>query len=675
MSEDRSIIIGTKIRQQDFDKGIAEIDKKLQKLEEKARQPIEIGGVQVTGDWNLTEKEQNYYDRLSHTMEELQQKRVQQLVQEGYIDQEIANQVEDVNDLLDTYDNVNEEVQKITEELNEMIAEYKELTEGDVLFESDLEKAKELKEEIIETIQTLEEMTGDKIYFKGFTDLPDIAKKANKEVNNVGKGIKGVIKNVTRWGLAVFGIRSAYMFIRQSMSVLSQENEQMATDLEYIRYALASTLQPIIEYIIKLVFQLLLLLGNIIKRLTGRNIFENANKGLGKANKQAKDLKKQLAGFDEMNILSDDNNKDNVISPSIDLSKLGKGDTGVIYKWLKKVKAMFDLTFQKIKENVTKVLRDLGFSEEFIFGWELTIDGIKQGIDGLLEFIEGILEIIVGLLAGDTEQVKEGFKKLIKGIVDLVIGTVKTLTGIFAQGVAIIYNSVIKPIQEGIKVLVTFIWNLIKDLWNGTRNLLGTIGNWIYSNVISPVANFFKGLWQGIKDGFSSAINFIKSIFNSVVNFFKGIISSIVNLFQNIGTRVGDVIGGAFKAVVNGVLSAIESILNFPIRTINSLIKTINKIPGINLGTLSTFNLPRLAKGGIINMPGRGVPIGGTAIGGERAPEGVIPLTDSQQMELLGQSIGKYITINATIPVYAYNRQVDRQIRTIRAEDDFAFNR
>ena len=113
--------------------------------------------------------------------------------------------------------------------------------------------------------------------------------------------------------------------------------------------------------------------------------------------------------------------------------------------------------------------------------------------------------------------------------------------------------------------------------------------------------------------------------------------------------------------------------MNTPIRTINSLISTINKISPVKIGRLSTFSLPRLAKGGIVNMPSRGVPIGG-AIAGEKGAEGVIPLTDSQQMALLGEAIGRYITINATIPVYAYNRQVAREVRKIEANRSFATN-
>lgn len=94
---------------------------------------------------------------------------------------------------------------------------------------------------------------------------------------------------------------------------------------------------------------------------------------------------------------------------------------------------------------------------------------------------------------------------------------------------------------------------------------------------------------------------------------------------------------------------------------------------GINLNTLPTFNLPRLKVGGIVNMPNKGTMIGG-AIAGESGREGVLPLTDTQAMATLGREIGKWININATVPVYVGNRQIAREIRKIDAEENFAYN-
>ncbi len=94
--------------------------------------------------------------------------------------------------------------------------------------------------------------------------------------------------------------------------------------------------------------------------------------------------------------------------------------------------------------------------------------------------------------------------------------------------------------------------------------------------------------------------------------------------------------------------------------------------PGLAFAkTLAKFKYH--AKGGIINQPGRGIPI--THMGGEAGREGVIPLTDSQQMELLGEAIGRYITINANITNSMNGRIISRELQKIQNENNFAGNR
>lgn len=49
-------------------------------------------------------------------------------------------------------------------------------------------------------------------------------------------------------------------------------------------------------------------------------------------------------------------------------------------------------------------------------------------------------------------------------------------------------------------------------------------------------------------------------------------------------------------------------------------------------------------------------------------------MTDTQAMAELGKEIGKWININATLPIYVGNRQIAREMRKIDAEDNFAYN-
>ena len=62
------------------------------------------------------------------------------------------------------------------------------------------------------------------------------------------------------------------------------------------------------------------------------------------------------------------------------------------------------------------------------------------------------------------------------------------------------------------------------------------------------------------------------------------------------------------------------------------------------------------------------------AIIGERGAEAVVPLTDSQQMELLGETIGRYITINANIVNTMNGRVISRELKQVQNNQDFAYN-
>ena len=236
-------------------------------------------------------------------------------------------------------------------------------------------------------------------------------------------------------------------------------------------------------------------------------------------------------------------------------------------------------------------------------------------------------------------------------------------------------------------------WLMNKADW--VKNNFGIVGELIYNNMVQrlqDILNWFDMTFVNIKRILDGIIQFIRGvfagsweqawegirnifggIFNWILNTAVTIINSIFGTAIQISTNTSQTIANIFKSVVNAVLRTIENVLNNPIRTINRLIGVINAVPGINLNTLPTFNLPRLKVGGIINMPNKGTMLG-SAIAGESGKEGVLPLTDTQAMAELGREIGKWININATIPISVGNRQIAREIRRINAEDDFAYN-
>ena len=480
-----------------------------------------------------------------------------------------------------------------------------------------------------------------------------------KSIDNIGKSTSNTIKHVARWALGIFAIESAYGFVRQAMSSVSQYNEQIATDVEYIRYALGSMLQPIIEGLIQLAFRLLTYVNYIAQAWFGVNLFANAstksfeknNKSLGNSVKSAKELNKQIAGFDEMNVLNDTSSNSGggagagaISLPSMDLSQL-QGEVPEWVKWIAENKDIVIAGLLGIAGGLVAI--NLGLTAIQGIGVGIALAGIIIAIQNLIKFLQ--------------DPTFENFTNIIIGIGTAIIGV-----GIIISSFPLIVAGVIAVIVATIVKNYDYIMGLFNKLIN-----------WFETDFIGALRYLFGPLGDIIAAPFIFAVNVMKNSFEGLFGGIKKIVTGIIQIFK-----------GDFKNGIMNVFGGLKDILLAPFNAlvsgINSLIRGVNRIrfdvpdwvPGFG-GKKFGFNIPqipRLAVGGIVNMPGRGVPIGG-AIAGESGREGVIPLTDSQAMETLGATIGKYININLTNITKLDNRQIAREIKKINADSDFAFNR
>lgn len=81
----------------------------------------------------------------------------------------------------------------------------------------------------------------------------------------------------------------------------------------------------------------------------------------------------------------------------------------------------------------------------------------------------------------------------------------------------------------------------------------------------------------------------------------------------------------------------------------------------------------KMAVGGIVNNPGRGVSLHDIRTG-ESGAEGILPLTDPNAMSELGYAIGKWITVNLTNITKLDNRTISKEQKKINNETSFATN-
>lgn len=513
------------------------------------------------------------------------------------------------------------------------------LKRADMGFEvGDTQKLEAQYEKLIQKLTKLKKSQED----LNKTDLSNI----QKNINNVGDGITKTISKVGKWALAIFAIESAYGAVRNAMSTLSQYDEQLQSNIQYIQYALANSLKPLIESILNLVVKLLQYINYIANAWFGINLFSSAEDYKSMADsaketaKSAKETKKSLAnGIDEITNLDPDsnNNKDNagIKMPSFDLSSLD----GEIPAWLK-----------WIVDNKDIILSVMTGVAAGLLAWKLGLSGLQSLGIGLA--VAGIVYAIQSILEYLKDPSFENFGKIITGV------------GIAIAGIAIAFGAwpvaVAGAIVAVVGIIVSY-WEQIKSFLQSGIDWLAGKSDWVHQmfgdtigtiydlfvNSLQQILNYFDGLFtsaKGILDGF---IEFIKGVFSGnweqawngisqmfsswfsgIVNTAKSFLNIIKNIVVSVAVTVGSTIADIFKSIVNGVLNAIESVLNTPIKTVNKLIGVINKVPGINLGTLPTFKLPRMAKGGIVNNPGKGVNMG-SYIAGERGAEAIVPLENS----------------------------------------------
>lgn len=461
------------------------------------------------------------------------------------------------------------------------------------------------------------------------------------DLSGITKATDNVIKQIGKWGLALFGIRTAYSFIRGTISQITQQDQTLANQIEYIKFAIGTAIKPIVEFILNTVYKIIGVVGGIIKAITGINIFSKATANNFKnANNQAKSLKRTLAGFDEMNVL----NSDGTVGVGI---KFDVPDiTEEINSWGDKIKKWFlGEEYNNIWDSIKGNIKNL--PNEFKNTFKPFYSNILKPylIDPFLYSIDTLKPI--------WEPIKTNFEEAI----DEVKNTWQDFVGMFP-------SDFFRPVKDAWKAFLKTLFDMFTPFINSMIDGINTaFGIWgVHLDYIEyKEGEVQEGLSDIDKMQFKEKLIEISTKLKVNTNEAENIINRFANFIIQVSKKLGGNLGEAFA----------KNIMNIAVNMFKNASATGKLAKG---GIVYSGNLPKLASGGVINMPGMGVPYRGATIG-ERGAEAIVPLTDSQQMALLGEAIGKYVNLNATIPVYVGNRQIAREIKKINADEDFAYNK
>ena len=304
--------------------------------------------------------------------------------------------------------------------------------------------------------------------------------------------------------------------------------------------------------------------------------------------------------------------------------------------------------------------------------WE-TCDEFRTNIEdaweGLKEMLSGIGDIIAGIF-GDESLFDEGIEKFKEGGSDMLEGLWEGL----------------KAGWEWVKEKAKKIWD---DLLKAFEEFFGIASP---SKVFKEDGNFMiQGLIEGFKGGIKKIGDAAKTILDTIKNVFKGVPDWFRTTFHNAWQKVKDVfssgskvfdgikagIENTFRNIVNGLIGGINNVIAFPFNQINNMLNMIRDIqlfgvfPFANFwgyNPLSVPQIPRLARGGIVNNPGRGV----LSVVGESGAEAILPLENNTEwMDALAEKINGGTII---IPVYLGTRQIEKIIIDGQKKRQFAAN-
>ena len=269
-----------------------------------------------------------------------------------------------------------------------------------------------------------------------------------------------------------------------------------------------------------------------------------------------------------------------------------------------------------------------GFRNFWIKLWETVSTWVEKTVKNIVNWFKQAWADIKNAFSTAISWIKEKIiqpiadfynkwiRPVIEKIIEIITKCVEIIINLYVGLYNLLVDKVIKPIAEWVSKTVGNIKDWIKGAVDTIKDWFSSLWSKI-KEIFSPVANFFKDVWN-------KAYNAVKNVFAPIVDFFGGIWDKIKNKFSKLGTSIGDAISSAVKSGINGVISLIERTINKAISLINGAIKLINLLPGVNVGYVKKLSMPRLAQGGIVDSAT-------IAMIGEQGKEAVVPLENNTE--------------------------------------------
>ena len=328
------------------------------------------------------------------------------------------------------------------------------------------------------------------------------------------------VKTAKRLALSLFGVTTIWRGIIKSVNTYLSVNTELQARLNGMYYALGSLFAPVLEWILNILGTWVLYIDAFARGLGLAGI------NMKNFNKQASKTSRSLAGFDEINNLTEKSSGggSNITDP---FKGLSLGDFG------EKVYAFGEWCKNHLP-TVIGLLTGLGVA--FLI---LKSDyGTFADSFGITLILTGIIGLVQSIISYFKDPTWDNFKGILISLATIVAGVFVTLGGVPA---------LIAGIVAGATALFVYLYNKSET----------------FRETIKGIGNVLSTLWK----------NFVavsKEAWDKVVEKGKKAKDDIVKFFKNPWTAISTAITDAFANAFNGVLE----LANKAIRGINSIFGT-----------------------------------------------------------------------------------------------------
>ncbi len=274
-----------------------------------------------------------------------------------------------------------------------------------------------------------------------------------------------------------------------------------------------------------------------------------------------------------------------------DLQTLGQGILGSWQSVIDETEKIFSLVGQWFYDHVIQPIGDF-----FASLFQPVVDVFQNIWNKIVEiwetvsnwFDENVIQPIISI-----------FKPLIDKIKEIFSTIWEIITAIFGVIANWVNDHVIQPTIKFFKDLWNSISSIVSSIWNTIVDVFGKIANWVNDHVIQPVSDFFGKIFTAVSNVVTNIWNKITDVFGRIANWVNDhVVQPVSNFFTKAWETIGSTVSGIMKGAINGVLSGIETVINFFISGLNNVVGIINKIPGVSIGYVAPLSLPRFEKGG-----------------------------------------------------------------------------